>query len=65
MSNQLHSVLRFRQSGSLVQLQPFRGQDIDGDTLSIDLATGSIRVQKQVGSRHSSCRHVRLPSLIC
>jgi hypothetical protein len=47
MSNQLHSVLRFRQSGSLVQLQPFRGQDIDGDTLSIDLATGSIRVQKQ------------------
>lgn len=58
MSNQLHSVLRFRQSGSIVQLQPFRGQDIDGDTLSIDLATGSIRVQKQVCiPTYSSCRY--------
>jgi hypothetical protein len=49
MSVQLHSVLRFRQSGSIVQLQPFRGQDVDGDTLSVDLATGSILLQKQVG----------------
>lgn len=48
MANQLHSVLRVSQSGSIVQLQPFRGQDVDGDTLSIDLTTGSIRLRKQV-----------------
>lgn len=47
MANQLHSVLRVSQSGSTVQLQPFRGQDVDGDTLSIDLTTGSIRLKKQ------------------
>lgn len=56
MAHQLHSVLRVSQSGSIVQLQPFRGQDVDGDTLSIDLATGNIRLQKRV-------RALRLPLL--
>lgn len=66
MSNQLHSVLRISQSGSIVQLQPFRGQDVDGDTLSIDLTTGSIQLQKRVGTvtvdtANLPCRrHVRL-----
>jgi hypothetical protein len=61
MSNQLHSVLRFRQAGPIVQLQPFRGQDIDGDTLSIDLAKGSISVQKQVGTTKHARHIVSLP----
>ncbi len=53
-SVQLHSVLRVRQSGSIVQLQPFKGQDLDGDTLSIDLATGSTRLKKEVGLQRSA-----------
>lgn len=53
-SVQLHSVLRVRQSGSIVQLQPFKGQDLDGDTLSIDLATGSTRLKQEVGLQRSA-----------
>ena len=37
-TNQLHSVMRVKQSGSIVLLQPFRGPDVAGDTLSVDLS---------------------------
>ena len=43
---QLHSVLRVQKSGSIVLLQPFKGQDVAGETLSIDLHTGSIELAK-------------------
>lgn len=66
MAGQLHSVLRVRQSGSIVQLQPFKGQDLAGDALSIDLSTGSIRLKNEVGPSlsesnarvGSECKHI-------
>jgi len=37
-THQLHSVMRVKQSGSIVLLQPFCGPDVAGETLSVDLS---------------------------
>ena len=44
MSNRLHSALRVRQTGSLVIVQPWDGSRVAGDSLTVDLATGALKL---------------------
>ena len=41
MSQRLHSALRVRQTGALVIVQPWDGTRVAGDSLTVDLATGT------------------------
>ncbi len=44
MSHRLHSALRVRQSGSLVIVQPWDGSRLAGDSLTVDLTTGALKL---------------------
>ena len=44
MTNRVHSVLRVRQDGALVLVQPWEGDEVAGPSLTIDLSTGHIKL---------------------
>ena len=44
MSQRLHSALRVRQNGALVIVQPWDGARVAGDSLTVDLNTGALKL---------------------
>ena len=44
MSQRLHSALRVRQNGALVIVQPWDGASVAGDSLTVDLNTGTLKL---------------------
>ncbi len=44
MSQRLHSALRVRQNGALVIVQPWDGARVAGDSLTVDLTTGALKL---------------------
>lgn len=44
MSTRLYSVLRIRQDGPLVVIQPWEGDKMAGKSLTVDLSNGKVRL---------------------